>query len=180
MGRSEGDWYIANGVQLLRNANVFQDYLAWNDLIHMPSEKYDQYEIFKLFEGEIILSPDRPFVKTGLKVPCLTCQAVPSLLVQRVGRLQSFDEIDREYFCTSLNSSYFVQSVAEHDCSVEVPPISPSQVQAVELPVPPPNHQANTALRFKKIALIVNQTRTSRRQQIGFIEQLPFIVATGI
>ncbi len=82
------DWYVKDGIRLLRNANVFQGFIDWNDVVNLSLDARPKFESYELNKGDIVLSLDRPLVSNGLKVSKLTSKDVPSLLLQRVGRFQ--------------------------------------------------------------------------------------------
>ena len=141
----KSEWFAAEGIRLLRNANVFQGYVAWDEEVRLPSERRSAFTLYELSAGDIVLSLDRPVVSSGLKVARLEDSDVPALLLQRVGRFRIHGLLEPDYLYAFLNSTAFLSRITGHDQSLGVPHVSPSQVEAVELPLPPPSEQKRMA-----------------------------------
>ena len=127
------EWFRESGMRLLRNANVVHRRIDWSDLARLDASMEAAFEAFRLREGDIVLSLDRPLVSTGLKVAKLTEADVPSLLLQRVARLIPSSSVDSDYLFAFLLTSQFEESVSGHDQSLAVPHLSPRQVGAIML-----------------------------------------------
>ncbi len=95
----KSDWFVNAGIRLLRNANVFQNRIEWDDVVCLPEAERERDGAFELAVNDIVLTLDRPIVSNGLKVARLSEQDVPSLLLQRVGRFKLFGNIHR-VICT--------------------------------------------------------------------------------
>ena len=124
----KSDWYVNDGVRLLRNANVSQRCVDWTDQVCLPEERYDEFDAFKMQENDIVLSLDRPLVAAGLKVAMVTPADLPALLVQRVARFRLSNEIDASFLYAFLQSPLFINQISGHEQSLGVPHISPGQV----------------------------------------------------
>ena len=111
----KSNWFTPSGMRLLRNANVLQGFISWDDVVHIPDTEKDKFLTFELSEGDIVLSLDRPIVNNGLKVSRLSSFDIPSLLLQRVGRFQLSDKIHTSYLYAFLNSPKFIDSISGHD-----------------------------------------------------------------
>jgi type I restriction enzyme, S subunit len=169
----KSEWYTASGVRLLRNANVFQGYISWNDVTFLPEQRYDEFKGFQLSEGDIVLTLDRPIVKSGLKVAQVGADDLPSLLVQRVGRFQLNGNIKPDYLYRFINSPLFVHAITGHDQSVGVPHISPKQVEAVEIPVPPLSQQQQIANKLKQQLHEIESVSNAIQAQLDHLDQVP-------
>lgn len=168
------DWYVREGIRLLRNANIFQGYIDWCDVVKLSDEARPKFASYELNEGDIVLSLDRPLVSNGLKVARLRTDDVPSLLLQRVGRFILNDEIDSNYLYTFLNSDKFINSIKGHDQSLGVPHISPSQVENTEIPIPPTvEEQRKIAERLNEQMQEVETLKQSLTEKLEAVEKLP-------
>ncbi|MCA9158851.1 MAG: restriction endonuclease subunit S [Planctomycetales bacterium] len=147
----KSDWYVNDGVRLLRNANVSQRCVDWADQVCLPDEQYDEFDAFKMQENDIVLSLDRPLVAAGLKVAMVTSADLPSLLVQRVARFRLSNEIDPSFLYAFLQSPLFINQIPGHDQSLGVPHISPGQVGniSIALPTRPEQKRIANVLRTK-------------------------------
>jgi type I restriction enzyme S subunit len=91
----KSEWFIDDGIRLLRNANVGHGSLRWDDSARIAPERALEFQRFKLDEGDIVISLDRPLINTGLKLAKVTRKDLPCLLLQRVGKFDfKTNEID--------------------------------------------------------------------------------------
>ena len=168
------DWYVKDGIRLLRNANVFQGFIDWSDAVKLGNESRPKFSSYELNEGDIVLSLDRPLVSNGLKVAKLQANDVPSLLLQRVGRFLLNDEIDLNYLYTFLNSENFINEIKGHDQSLGVPHISPSQVENIEIPIPPTiEEQRKLTERISEQMQAAETLKKSLTEKLEAVKKLP-------
>jgi type I restriction enzyme S subunit len=132
----KSSWFSKEGVRLLRNANIGHGEIRWNDVVHLPEERLSEFERFRLNEGDIVLTLDRPFIVTGTKVARVGADDLPSLLLQRVGRfVETSPGLDDDYLFLWINSPHFNDQI-DPGRSNGVPHISSKQVEAAEIFVP--------------------------------------------
>jgi type I restriction enzyme S subunit len=132
----KSEWFSKSGTRLLRNANVGHGVLSWVDEVRLPEAQVPEYERFRLAEGDVVLSLDRPFIVTGTKVARVMAKDLPALLLQRVGRFVLSNELDPDYLCLWINSPHFSEQI-DPGRSNGVPHISSKQVEAARLFCPP-------------------------------------------
>jgi type I restriction enzyme S subunit len=132
----KSEWFSKSGTRLLRNANVGHGVLNWNDEVCLPETQVPDYERFRLYDGDVVLSLDRPFIVTGTKVARVKTKDLPALLLQRVGRFVLSPELDPDYLCLWINSPHFSTQI-DPGRSNGVPHISSKQVEAAMLFLPP-------------------------------------------
>ncbi len=133
----KSEWFVPNGIRLLRNANVGHGELRWIDSEFLGKTHWGEFERFNLSEGDIVLSLDRPFINTGTKVARVRKQDLPCLLLQRVGRFQpDRDRLHPDYLFLWLNSAQFSGQI-DPGRSNGVPHISSKQVEAAQICLPP-------------------------------------------
>jgi type I restriction enzyme S subunit len=90
----KSQWFVEDGIRLLRNANVGHGTLRWDDVAKITEERAKEFKRFKLDVGDIVISLDRPLISTGLKVARVSRDDLPCLLLQRVGKVEfKTDEI---------------------------------------------------------------------------------------
>jgi type I restriction enzyme S subunit len=63
----KSEWFVAEGIRLLRNQNVYHGTLEWSDAVHLQPDRRDEFTVFELHEGDVVISMDRPLIKAGLK-----------------------------------------------------------------------------------------------------------------
>ncbi len=133
----KSDWFSQTGVRLLRNANVGHDTIRWDEVVRLPESRVTEFERFRLREGDIVLTLDRPFITTGTKVARVGSNDLPSLLLQRVGRfVEIAPGLDDAYLFLWITSPHFNEQI-DPGRSNGVPHISSKQVEAAEILVPP-------------------------------------------
>lgn len=169
----KSDWFVDDGIRLLRNANVFQNRIEWDDVVCLPESRRSEFVEFELAVGDIVLTLDRPVVNNGLKVARLSPQDVPALLLQRVGRFRLRSNIDSSFLFAFLNSPRFIDQITGHDQSLGVPHVSPKQVEAVEFPVPDATTQRKVAGQIERQWKIIRGLRESTLEQLEAINAMP-------
>lgn len=172
----KSEWFSPDGIRLLRNANVFQGYIDWEDCVRIPESRRNEFESFEMHEGDIVLSLDRPLVNNGLKVARLTANDIPSLLLQRVARFQVSESILPDYLYLFIRSPYFIDEITQHDQSIGVPHVSPKQVEAINLPLPDLKTQGKLSKEYQEKLLHTEQLIKSLETQLAEIESLPSAV----
>ena len=169
----KSEWFVPDGVRLLRNVNVSQGRVVWDDSAFLPPNRREEFSTFELSEGDIVLSLDRPVVSGGLKVARITERDLPALLLQRVGRFIVQAEVVPDYLYFFLQSVEFIRAITAHDQSLGVPHVSPRQVEEVELPLPPLAEQRRIAGRLREQLAEVAKARTAMQAQLAAAQALP-------
>jgi hypothetical protein len=158
----KSEWFTEEGIRLARNANIGHGVLRWDDTARIPESMASAFERFKLSEGDILISLDRPLISTGVKVARILSVDLSSLLLQRVGRvLGRNDVVDPDYFFAWLRSPRFVDAI-DPGRSNGVPHISSKDIE--RLPFTPPSllkQRRIVALQAKADALRALQAETA-------------------
>jgi len=132
----KSEWFVAEGIRLLRNQNVYHGTLEWSETVRLQPDRCGEFANFELREGDVVISMDRPLIKTGLKAARVSNADLPCLLLQRVGRFLCDDELDREYLLHFLFSQSFIPHISGDGRSCAVPHISAKQIEAIAMPLP--------------------------------------------
>jgi type I restriction enzyme S subunit len=132
----KSEWFVADGIRLLRNQNVYHGDLDWTDTVYLPPSRRGEFKSFELVEGDIVITMDRPLIKSGLKAARVSKKDLPCLLLQRVGRFLCDDQLDKDYLLHFLFSQSFIPHISGDGRSCAVPHISPKQVEAIPIPLP--------------------------------------------
>lgn len=132
----KSEWFSREGIRLARNANVGHGKLDWGDEVRVPAARATEFERFRLSEGDVLVSLDRPFIVTGTKVARATSADLPALLLQRVGRFILTPRLDPAYVFLWVTSPHFAAQI-DPGRSNGVPHISSKQVEAASIFVPP-------------------------------------------
>jgi type I restriction enzyme, S subunit len=156
----KSEWFSRSGTRLLRNANVGHGVLNWNEEVRLPEIRVPEYERFRLHEGDVVLSLDRPSIVTGTKVARITADDLPALLLQRVGRFVLSPALHPDYLYLWINSPHFSEQI-DPGRSNGVPHISSKQVEASMLFLPPLAEQLRIVDKVDKLMALCSRLETS-------------------
>jgi type I restriction enzyme S subunit len=150
-------WFAKSGIRLLRNVNVGHGQIRWNDVAHIPEERFSEFARFSLEEGDIVLTLDRPFIVTGTKVARVNVCDLPALLLQRVGRfVEIAPGVDDDYLFLWINSPHFIEQI-DPGRSNGVPHISSKQVEAASILIPPLAEQHRIVAKVDELMALCDQ-----------------------
>lgn len=103
----KADEYVEQGVPLLKIDNIGYGNIKWNNISYLPETYLKQYPLLKLNENDIVLALNRPITNNQLKISKLTSEDVPSILYQRVGKINVSSDYDLDYIYYSLTKNVF-------------------------------------------------------------------------
>lgn len=153
----KSEWFSDRGLRLLRNANVGHGKLDWSDEVRLPHSRSAEFRRFELSPGDIVLSLDRPLIKTGLKYAVVDATDTPCLLLQRVARFQSLaPDLTRDFLLLWLQSPLFTQAI-DPGRSNGVPHISTKQVEALSIPLLRPDDQLRTCAATSRLLALCDE-----------------------
>jgi type I restriction enzyme, S subunit len=156
----KSEWFSKSGTRLVRNANVGHGSLEWADEVRLPESKVQDYERFRLAEGDVVLTLDRPFITTGTKVARVTARDLPALLLQRVGRFVLSEALHPDYLFAWINSPHFSEQI-NPGRSNGVPHISSKQVEAAVLFLPPLAEQHRIVAKVDELVALCDRLEES-------------------
>jgi restriction endonuclease S subunit len=145
----KSQWFVPEGIRLVRNTNVSHGKLDWSDTACIPRARLTEFDSFQLSEGDIVLSLDRPIISTGLKAARIDSADLPALLLQRVLQIQPV-ALSGEYVFKWLFSSLFQRSI-NPGRSIGVPHVSHNEVMKAPFPLPPLAEQVAIVERVESL-----------------------------
>lgn len=123
-------------------------------------------------ENDILISLDRPLILTGLKIAKVTSHDIPSLLLQRVARINSQTlQINNSYVYLWFNSSLFIDEI-NPGRSNGVPHISSKEIENLLFPLPPLREQHEIATKVQKLQQKLSQLQKQGQQTRDHAQQL--------
>ena len=152
----KSEWFAKSGVRLLRNTNVAHGVLDWHDTVHLPEGRIAEFERFRLREGDVVLSLDRPFIATGTKVATISKGDLPALLLQRVGRFVIDGDLDPNYLLIWINSPHFSEQI-DPGRSNGVPHVSSKQVESAKIILPRLDEQRRFVAKVRELMALCDQ-----------------------
>lgn len=170
----KSDNFKTSGVRLLRNANILPGKVYWDDTVFLSEDDSQKFSSYALNTGDVLISLDRPIISSGIKVARVGADDLPALLLQRVGRFQiDPQKLDADYLYAFLQTDLFISKVSGHDQSLGVPHISPSQVEAIEIPLPNISVQRKLSSQLNDVSSTWQTAVTAMQLQLHDLSKLP-------
>lgn len=170
----KSDNFKSSGVRLLRNANILPGKVYWDDPVFLSESDSVKYPSYALSTGDVLISLDRPIISSGIKVARVGADDLPALLVQRVGKFRiDPSKLDADYLYAFLQTDLFISKISGHDQSLGVPHISPSQVEAIKMPLPEISIQRELTKPLNAVTRIWQVAVTAMQAQVNDLSKLP-------
>ena len=153
--KSDGFTQADDDIRLLRGVNIAPGRLRWEEVVRWPAADMDFLSEYCLEVGDIVLGMDRPIIGKGIRVALVAQSDVPSLLLQRVGRIRVRKNLLREFAYQLLRGNSFVHYLSPIFTGISVPHLSPEQIKGFFLALPSVAEQEEIVehLRLKVSAL---------------------------
>lgn len=136
-----------SGIKLVRGDNVTEGMLRWGDKTRYWPKLTKYLEQYLLQDEDILIGMDGS--KVGKNYTIVHEPDLPLLLVQRVARLRTDDELDYRYLAYLIGSELFRIWTTLVKTDPAIPHISPSDIRGFPLPFPSREEQIGIA-RFLK------------------------------
>ena len=131
----KADEYVEQGVPLLKIDNVGYGNIKWNNISYLPETYLKQYPFLKLNENDIVLALNRPITNNQLKISKLTSKDIPSILYQRVGKINVSSDYNLDYIYYLLTKNVF-DFVLKTSIGSDQPFISTENLKKLIMKVP--------------------------------------------
>jgi type I restriction enzyme S subunit len=167
-------WYSAEGVRLLRGANVAPGRVSWEDEVRLPPDLAEDFADYRIEAGDIVIAMDRPIISTGLKVARIEEEDAGCLLVQRVARYVASEWVDDDYVWHLINSQHFINHAVTQATGSDLPHISSNDILTTPLPLPCIEEQKEIARRINAALSWIDRLTsdaTSARKLIDHLDQ---------
>lgn len=128
-------------IKLLRGDNIEPGALRWRGVKKWDSEACKGLERYLLKEGDFVVSMDRTWISSGLKVAEVKKEDLPCLLVQRVSRVRSKSTLEQGLLRQLFSGKRFERYVKSVQTETAVPHISSSQIKEFPILLPPLSEQ---------------------------------------
>jgi type I restriction enzyme S subunit len=157
----KSEWFTGSpGVRLVRNQNISHGELNWSDTEYLPDDRVPEFYKWALRPGDLVLSLNRPFISTGLKLAWITEADCPCLLVQRVVCLRPAPErLLAKYLYLWCNAPHFYRD-AHVVPSSGVPYIAPNRVAQMRMQLPPLAEQRRIVAKVEQLMALVDALET--------------------
>jgi type I restriction enzyme S subunit len=158
-----------DGIRWLKIANVGKRKVLWNDINYLPENFAQQHSDFLLNEDDIVIALTRPLLSGELKVARLSFEDTPSLLNQRVARINVHSNlVDKSFVYYLFEDKKMATNIAKAILGTDPPNISTKQIEDFYIPLPPMNEQ-----KYIGVALgVISENITLLKQQKSETQQL--------
>ncbi len=122
------------GIQLVRGDNVTEGSLRWGNKERLWPLMGPEYENFLLEENDILIGMDGS--KVGKNFTMIKKEDLPLLLVQRVARLRTDEELNPEFLYYCIGNKLFLYWITINKTDPMVPHITPKDITNYEIAFP--------------------------------------------
>ena len=138
--------YSKHGIRLVQIENIGYGLIKWNDnTIYLPQDYSIEFPELVLRQGDIVLALNRPVTNNELKIAQLKKKDEPSLLYQRVGKLELLSVSLADDFAFHLCQLFIKKFVVEQSIGSDQPFISVLSLYAQVILIPSPKEQQRIA-----------------------------------
>lgn len=154
----KSEWFVKRpGVRLVRNQNISHGDLDWTETEYLPADRAADFAKWALRPGDLVLSLNRPFISTGLKLAWIRDEDFPCLLVQRIVCLRpDRQQLLAEYLFLWCNAPQFYRD-AHVVPSSGVPYIAPDRVAAMMMRLPSLDEQRRIVAKVDHLMTLVDK-----------------------
>lgn len=168
--------YVESGIPLVKIDNVSHGFIKWDNTSYLPNNYVEKYPELLLRKGDLLLALNRPITKGKLKLAKLRDEDVPSILYQRVGRIDfKSKDLSKEFYLYLLDKVVY-KFVSQKSIGSDQPFISTTELKEVNVAKPPLPEQRKIAEILstwdKAIATTEKQITNSKQQKKALMQQL--------
>jgi len=160
-----------DAIRLLRGINVTPIGIRWESVVKWERRPNDKLDAFLLKAGDIVLGMDRPIISTGVRVTIVQPTDLPSLLLQRVACLRPVGGISNEFLVLLLKGKMFAQYMEPIFTGISVPHLSPEQIKAFRVALPPIKEQQTIVAYIKSETRLLDETIARAQREIELIQE---------
>jgi type I restriction enzyme S subunit len=167
-------YYTKNNddILLIRGDNIMQGYFRWEDVKRWNKNEFEEYKRFQLFENDVVLAMDRPWVKAGLKCSMISKNELPSLLVQRTASLRCKKSIDSSFLFYLVKSTAFTKHLLGVQTGIGVPHISGKQILDFSFNKPPLKEQQTIVRQLDALSAEKQKLEAVYQKKVYDLEEL--------
>ena len=126
----------STGIRWLKIANVGVNEIVWNEENYLPKQFEITSRDFLLKEGDYVLALTRPILSGVLKISRIRKQDTPSLLNQRVGKIQSIYDHDQDFLYFLFQKESTIIAMQQSMAGTDPPNLSTKGIYSILCAVP--------------------------------------------
>ncbi|MCV6613163.1 MAG: restriction endonuclease subunit S [Amphritea sp.] len=164
--------YTQEGVRLFQIANVSIGKTSWETTVYLPESYLEEHPFLELKSGDIVMALNRPLLGGRLKVATLSDSDVPSILYQRVGRMDVYFHDISKWLYLYLTSTRFSRWLYDQVKGVNIPFVNQTKVYTHLMPIPSLLEQQAIATKVAALLDICDQLETQITQNQSHADAL--------
>ncbi|WP_323739670.1 restriction endonuclease subunit S [Acinetobacter oleivorans] len=177
LGFKAEEYTTAEEIRLLQIENVGYGTVKWtHNVKYVPSDYLKLHEGLVLKEGDLVLALNRPVTNDQLKIAKLTKQDSPSILYQRVGKLEFIKEEFDSNFIFQIFQKDVKNYVLNSSLGSDQPFISTTDLYKYKLCLPSKEEQTKIASFLstvdEKIAQLTQKHELLSQYKQGMMQKL--------
>ncbi|MEI1675082.1 restriction endonuclease subunit S [Acinetobacter baumannii] len=177
LGFKAEEYTTAEEIRLLQIENVGYGTVKWtHNVKYVPSDYLKLHEGLVLKEGDLVLALNRPVTNDQLKIAKLTKQDSPSILYQRVGKLEFIKEEFDSNFIFQIFQKDVKNYVLNGSLGSDQPFISTTDLYKYKLCLPSKEEQTKIASFLstvdEKIAQLTQKHELLSQYKQGMMQKL--------
>ncbi len=133
----KSDDTTAEGARWLKIANVGIGKVLWDEESFLPFNYLNEYKIFCLRNGDLVVAMTRPLLNSKLKIAKITDSDTPCLLNQRVGRIVRQECIFSDYLFHILRTEKIAYQLESDLRGTDPPNLSIKTFNGIKILLPP-------------------------------------------
>lgn len=146
-----------HGIRWLKIANVGLNQLDWTEESYLPAHFAEEFSSFLLKEKDCVVALTRPILRNRLKIAWVRDSDAPSLLNQRVGRINAIKGNDIGFVYYLLQKDNVLSSLAQSMAGTDPPNLSTKSVYSIVSAVPSsPKEQRAIATALSDVDALIN------------------------
>lgn len=140
-----------NGIRWVKIANVGVNKVKWDAKSYLPYSFAEMHSKYLLKENDVVIALTRPILSESLKIARLSLSDTPSLLNQRVAKLEVTSKGDTNFAYYVLQTSSFVAAMNLAMAGTDPPNIGTKALSKIQVLIPPKQEQTAIATALSDI-----------------------------
>ncbi|WP_299184937.1 restriction endonuclease subunit S [uncultured Psychrobacter sp.] len=134
-----------NGIRWIKIANVGVNKVKWDAKSYLPYSFSEVHSKYLLKENDVVIALTRPILSENLKIARLRLSDTPSLLNQRVAKLEVTSKGDINFAYYALQTSNFIAAMNLAMAGTDPPNIGTKALSKIQILIPPKQEQTAIA-----------------------------------
>ena len=131
------------GCRWIKIADVGINQIKDSSASYLPKDFSEKFQRFVLKEGDIVMALTRPILNKKLKIARLGKEHTGALLNQRVGKINTDNNID--FVRQKLQSYKLLSQIEARIAGTDPPNLSPSEINSIKISIPSISEQQKIA-----------------------------------